>query len=111
MSSEKSQKLDFKDETVKAGVERGVWHGGPFTVVRYKYAPGAKFPSHSHEASQLTIILEGGIEFFIGEDRFSVRAGETIYIPSGEPHGAEVPEDGEPVLSINVFYPPREEHP
>ncbi|MBN1573463.1 MAG: cupin domain-containing protein [Deltaproteobacteria bacterium] len=111
MYSEKAQKLDFKDETVKPGVERGVWNGGPFTVVRYKYAPGAKFPSHSHEASQLTIILEGSIEFSVGEDKIFVTAGETIYIPSGESHSAEVPKDGESVHSINVFYPPREKHP
>lgn len=111
MDPKRSQKLDFEDEEVKTGVERGVWHGGPFTVVSYKYAPGAIFPSHSHEASQLTIVLKGNIEFFIGKDKFSVVAGETIYIPSNEPHRAEVPKGGEHVLSLNIFHPPREEHP
>lgn len=111
MYPEKAQKIDFEDETAKPGVERGVWHGGPFTAVRYKYAPGAEFPPHSHEASQLTIILKGDIEFSVGGEKIFVREGETIYIPSGESHGAEVPSGGEPVLSINVFYPRREEHP
>ena len=111
MEQKRVEKLDFKDEEAKTGVERGVWHGGPFTVVRYKYAPGAIFPSHSHEASQLTIVLKGKIVFFVGENKVSVKSGETIYIPSNEPHGAEVPKEGEPVISLNIFHPPREEHP
>ena len=111
MDSKKAQKLDFENEKVKIGVERGVWHGGPFTVVRYKYDPGAIFPPHSHESSQLTVVLTGTIVFFIGDDEFSVSAGETIYIPSNETHGAEVPKGGESVLSLNIFHPPRKEHP
>jgi quercetin dioxygenase-like cupin family protein len=111
MDSKGVQKLDFEDEEVKVGVERGVWHGGPFTVVRYKYDPGATFPPHSHEASQLTIVLTGTIDFFIGGDKLTVSAGETIYIPSNETHGAEVPTGGESVLSLNIFHPPRQEHP
>jgi len=111
MNSKKTQKLIFRDEEAKPGVQRGVWHGGPFTVVRYKYVPGAIFPSHSHEASQLTIVLKGTIEFLVGNDKFRVEAGETIYIPSNLPHGAKVPEGDESVDSINIFYPKREEHP
>ena len=111
MYQETAQKLNFKEETVKPGVKRGVWHGGPFTVVYYEYSPGAKFPSHRHEASQLTVVLKGTIEFSLGEDKIFVKAGETIYIPTNKSHGAQVPQNGESVHSINIFYPPREEHP
>jgi unsaturated pyranuronate lyase len=111
MNPKNAQIIVFEDEEAKPGVQRGVWHGGPFTVVQYKYVPGAIFPSHSHESSQLTIVLKGTIEFSVGKDKLTVQAGETIYLPSNQPHGAQIPKEGEPVDSINIFYPKREEHP
>ena len=111
MSGHKAQKLNFVDEVIKPGVKRADWHGGPFTAVRYTYEPGAVFPSHSHEAAQITIVLAGQIKFSVDNVEFSLDSGESIYIPGNVSHGAEVPSESEPVVSINIFHPPRKEHP
>jgi len=111
VKSEQAQKLRFVEEAVGPGVERGVWHAGPFTVVRYRYAPGAVFPPHQHEAAQLTVILAGRIRFSVDGHALELAFGETLYIPGGALHSAEVPKDSEPVVSLNVFHPPRKDHP
>ena len=85
--------------------------GGPFTVIKYVYAPGSKFPEHSHEADQVTVVVSGNIVFNVSGDHVELGPGETAYLPGGSPHSASVPEDGEPVVSINVFHPPRKDHP
>ena len=111
MVSDMARILKFADEECKPDVERAVWDGGPFTVVRYRYQPGACFPSHHHDNAQITIVLSGRIRFHIEGEEFALGPGEAIYIPAGVPHFAEVDQASEPVLSLNVFHPPRKEHP
>jgi len=107
----RTEKLVFEDEVALPGVMRALWHGGPFTVVRYTYAPGSTFPSHQHESAQVTVVMTGRICFQAEGEDFALDAGEAIYIPPNAAHGAFVPPDSEPVLSFNVFHPPRKENP
>lgn len=104
------QKLDFEEVESRPGVYRAEWHGGPFTVVRYRYAPGSVFPSHSHDSSQLTVVLSGRIRFEVDGQEHEVARGESLFIPGGASHSAAVAGDAE-VVSINIFHPPRKEHP
>jgi quercetin dioxygenase-like cupin family protein len=111
MRDQKARRLYFTKDDCIPGVERGVWDAGPFTVVRYEYAPGSAFPVHHHQSAQITVVLSGRIDFhFEGED-ISLAAGESLYVPGGVPHAAEVPGDGPGVVSLNIFHPPRKDHP
>jgi quercetin dioxygenase-like cupin family protein len=64
---------------------------------------------HHHDNEQLTYVLEGALEFTLGEDRgrkVVVRAGEVLYLPSNLPHEALALED---TLDVDVFSPPRQD--
>ena len=70
---------------------------------------GCIVPKHSHENEQITYILEGALNFWIGEngeEELTVRAGEVLVIPSNVPHKAEALED---TLDVDIFSPPRQD--
>ncbi len=70
---------------------------------------GCVVPKHHHENEQFTYILEGALEFLIGEDgaqRVIVRAGEVLHLPSNLPHEAHALED---TLDLDIFCPPRQD--
>ena len=70
---------------------------------------GCVVPKHHHENEQFTYILEGALEFFLGEDgaeRCVVVAGEVLHIPSSIPHEARALED---TLDLDIFCPPRQD--
>jgi quercetin dioxygenase-like cupin family protein len=70
---------------------------------------GCLVPMHRHENEQLTYILDGALEFKIGDDRARtvvVRSGEVLFIPSNVPHEALALED---TLDVDVFSPPRQD--
>lgn len=70
---------------------------------------GCVIPRHSHENEQLTYILEGALQFSIGEDgeeEIIVRAGEVLHIPSHIPHQAVALAD---TLDVDIFSPPRQD--
>jgi quercetin dioxygenase-like cupin family protein len=64
---------------------------------------------HSHPYDQLALILEGTLELDLDGDRFTVAAGELLYIPAGVPHAGRVAGD-QPVLNIDVFAPIRHDY-
>lgn len=97
-------------ELVRPGISRQVVQGEHQTVIRYVYEPGAVFPSHSHPQEQVTIVLQGAIEFDLNGETVQVRAGEIVLIPRGLPHGARVVGD-ELVETINTLSPRRDDHP
>jgi len=70
---------------------------------------GCVVPRHAHENEQFTYILEGALEFLVGEDgarEIVVRAGEVLHLPGNVPHEARALED---TLDVDVFSPPRED--
>ncbi|MDQ3547644.1 MAG: cupin domain-containing protein [Chloroflexota bacterium] len=60
------------------------------TVVRYTYHPGCVFPVHQHPEEQITLVHSGEIEFEVGGEPVTLRAGQLAVIPGGIPHGARV---------------------
>jgi quercetin dioxygenase-like cupin family protein len=66
-------------------------------------------PMHEHENEQLTYILQGALQFFIGEEDEEgviVREGEVLHLPSRVPHKAIALED---TLDVDIFSPPRQD--
>lgn len=70
---------------------------------------GCVVPMHQHENEQLTYVLEGALQFFIGDDDHEgvvVHAGEVLHLPSNVPHKAIALED---TLDVDIFSPPRQD--
>jgi len=100
---------DMPKEPLKDDLHRRLITGDRMMLAHVYLDKGCLVPLHSHENEQLTYILEGGLRFWLGEDKsevVDVMAGEVLHIPSNVPHEAVALED---TLDVDVFSPPRED--
>ncbi len=67
---------------------------------------GCLVPMHSHEAEQMTYVLQGALKFLVGGEDITVREGEVLHIPSRVPHQAEALED---TFELDIFSPIRQD--
>ncbi len=82
---------------------------GDHVMLNYvEFVPGALVPVHSHHHEQLGLIIEGELEMEIGEERQTLRPGDTYVIPGGIRHSGRAGRAG--ALVLDVFYPLREDY-
>jgi quercetin dioxygenase-like cupin family protein len=96
-------------EPLKEGIKRRLVTGTNTMIAQIWLEQGAVVPMHSHHNEQITYVIEGALEFLLGErqeERVIVRAGEVLTIPPDVPHSARALED---TLDIDIFNPPRED--
>jgi quercetin dioxygenase-like cupin family protein len=98
-------------ESPDSSIERRRLTGERLELVDYRYQPGSVFPTHAHEAEQLTVVLTGQLVFTFAEGEVRLRSGEALLIGSGRAHGAYVPASAELTRTYNVFTPVRERPP
>lgn len=56
--------------------------------------PGGGVPMHIHHNEDESIyLLEGSLVFQVGEDKFEVEKGGTVYMPKGVPHAFRITGD------------------
>lgn len=67
-------------------------------------APGGGLEPHIHEIhDEIVTILEGSVEFRVGDDVFTATEGDVIPVPAGTVHAPIHSPDG--CLMISVFAP------
>jgi mannose-6-phosphate isomerase-like protein (cupin superfamily) len=49
--------------------------------------PGCGAPSHLHAVEEVLTVLEGEAEFWLGEERVQLAAGQSVVVPAGRSHG------------------------
>jgi len=81
-------------------------HGEQVMVARVTLSKGCVVPEHQHPNEQISLITSGSLEFIIGGESKTVRAGEILIIPAGLPHSAIAHED---MQGLDVFAPPRQD--
>ncbi len=74
----------------------------------FEFAPGAAVPEHQHPEEQITLVLEGELEFTLAGKTRVIGPGEGVAIPSGVPHSARVL--GQPARAIDAWHPIREDY-
>jgi len=67
--------------------------------------PGAVLPEHDHVNEQFGMVIEGTMQFRVGEETRTLGPGGIWLIPSGTPHTASAGEAG--AVVIDVFSPVR----
>ena len=82
-------------------------NGERLTLAVVELDPGAVVAEHAHENEQLGLVLQGSMDFRIGDERRTVGPGETWTIPSNTPHEAVAGPEG--AVVIDVFAPPRDD--
>ncbi len=68
--------------------------------------PNAVAPLHNHAEEQMGLVLEGEIEFTIGDETRLVKKGDMYSVPSSTNHGGTAGAAG--CVALDVFCPPRE---
>jgi quercetin dioxygenase-like cupin family protein len=70
-----------------------------------RFDPDTVAPLHSHEEEQITVVIEGELEFDLAGDRRTMRPGMAVVVPPGVPHGART--HATSCFEIDIFHPPR----
>jgi quercetin dioxygenase-like cupin family protein len=68
----------------------------------YQLEAGTRFDLHAHPFPELGMVLSGTGIMVIEDEEQRTEAGDSFYLPGGMPHGFRVPEEGPPVLLLNV---------
>jgi quercetin dioxygenase-like cupin family protein len=75
--------------TVKVGPHLGSRLLG---LLESELPPGAGFPGHVHEEyEEIFYVLEGEIEYLIGDQWATAHKGYTVFVPAGTAHGFRNP--------------------
>jgi quercetin dioxygenase-like cupin family protein len=74
----------------------------------FDFAPGSVIPQHDHPHEQITYVVQGAMEFTLGDETRVLRAGDVVCCPSGVPHGVVVLD--EPTVALDAWHPLREEY-
>lgn len=74
----------------------------------FEMAPNTQFPDHSHEAEQITLVLEGEMTFTYDGNTITLRQGEVIAIPSNVKHSART--GSAPCKAVDAWSPVRKEY-
>ena len=84
---------DVEYDAVSAadGLRKGVLvsdgDGAPnFAIRRFTLAPGAEVPKHTNEVEHEQYVLEGEYTVGLGDEEFTVNAGDSLFIPAGVVH-------------------------
>jgi quercetin dioxygenase-like cupin family protein len=98
---------DLPREKVTDLLERRLICGERLMLAHVSLKKGCVVPAHSHHNEQLIHVLEGALQFWLGEDgreEVVVHAGEVLTLPANVRHKAEALED---TVVVDVFSPPR----
>jgi quercetin dioxygenase-like cupin family protein len=63
-------------------------------------APGAGAPTHHHAVEEVLTVLAGQAEVWLDGERATLRAGQTLLVPAGHPHGFR--NSGESTLHVQA---------
>ncbi len=97
-----------EEEIVRPGIKRKIVTGKNIMLVLYEIEPGHGISEHNHPHEQMGWVLEGEMEFQIGEEKTVLKSGGVFYVPPNVPHGGKAIGDKN-VLELDVFYPIRED--
>jgi len=103
---------EIRREQVTDDIARRLFTGERMMLAQVYLDEGAVVPWHSHENEQLTWVLQGALEFWVGEEgspdvrKVVVEAGDVLFIPPNVPHKAVALAD---TLDVDVFSPPRQD--
>jgi quercetin dioxygenase-like cupin family protein len=72
-----------------------------YRVTRYVYPPGTIFPTHTHEVDKIDAVVSGRFQLSIRGEDIVLEAGDSLDVPRGVPHRAEVVGE-DPVVSLDA---------
>ncbi len=102
----------YKLEEIQAiplvnGITVKAIYGENISVSFIELPPYSRIPLHHHENEQISVVLEGEIEYTVGDKTTMCHEGMTLVVPPNVPHAVIVISNG-PAKLIDIFTPPKE---
>lgn len=95
--------------TARRGIDRKAFGGEGATVALHRLWPGHEVLPHSHPNEQIAYILEGEVDFHVGDEVIRLGPGGLVVVPPGVVHYA-VQVGDKPALNLDIFTPARPEY-
>ncbi len=86
---------------------RTITTGASMYQMRAELDAGSILPVHQHAQEQIAHVLTGRVRFVVDGVQHEVSGGQSLYLASNVPHGAETIED---TVVIDTFSPPRDDY-
>ena len=77
-------------------------------LISFELEPRATVPAHKHPHEHITLILEGEMEFTLGDEIDILRSGDGATLPSNVEHKAVIL--SHPVKAVDAWYPVRDDY-
>ena len=74
----------------------------------FEMEPNTVFPEHSHEAEQITLVLDGELVFSFDGKQVALKVGDVVAIPSNVKHYVSTGKDG--CRAVDAWSPVRKEY-
>lgn len=82
-------------------------YGEGISMLRAFQPKGFHWKPHSHPHRQISVMLEGVVEFTVDGQTQIMKAGDVIYMPPNVAHSGEAKEDA---VMLDICIPAREDH-
>jgi mannose-6-phosphate isomerase-like protein (cupin superfamily) len=79
---------DFKEKQFKPGAKNQFFWGDTVLITRVSIEPDRNFGIAIHPYEQLSVLLEGELEFLIGDEVRMLHKGDGVVIPPNTTHRA-----------------------
>lgn len=96
-----------KTEALK-GIYRSAVYLDGVMLTFFEFAPDSTVPEHMHPHEQITLVLEGELEFTLGDETRVIKTGEGVTIPPEVPHSARTL--SRPTKALDAWHPIREDY-
>lgn len=97
---------DLPDMEIIPGLNIRPLFGTDFSVNFVRWDAHTEADAHAHAEEQLLFVIDGQLEVEFGDERHTLRAGDSVLLPAWVTHVART--HGEPAYQIDVFCPPRQ---
>jgi quercetin dioxygenase-like cupin family protein len=78
---------------------------GNLMINLVSFEPNVVAPRHAHDEEQAVYVIEGEVEYEVGGETRTLRAGMAVIIPPHVPHTARTYDST--CLELDIFTPPR----
>lgn len=99
---------DLEQAQMAPGLGRRAVYLDNLMLTFVDFEPGVALPRHSHPHEQITLVLEGTLEFTLDGETQILTAGQGVTVPSNVPHSARSL-DG-PARVLDAWHPVREDY-
>ena len=95
--------------TIRRGIDRKSFSGEGATLALHTLYPGHEECPHTHPNEQIVYIIDGEVDFHVGDEVIHLGAGELAVVPPNVLHYV-VQVGDKPALNLDIFTPARPEY-